>query len=137
GGGVCLFRKQGDGIDGPMPPAFLPLIHWMRGSGEDMEDGHAPPFQGNPSRSRFAPWAKLQRSELQRGRVNHPNAKDLAVEAPNGSLLGAAEFHRVVDQGFEYRLEIERRSADRLQDLGRGGLLFECLCQVLVSPLPF
>src|SRR5262249_50754214 len=64
-----------------------------------------------------------------------PTRKTLPSKLQMVPCWATAEFHRVVDQGFEYRLEIERRSADHLQHFSRGGLLFQRLPQAAIARL--
>ena len=72
---------------------------------------------------------------LNGGAVVRHCTQDLAVESEDPPLPGVAEFRRVLDEHLEQRLEIERRPADDLEDLGDGGLLRQRLGQLAVPRL--
>src|SRR5262249_61172643 len=60
---------------------------------------------------------------------------DLTVTPEDEALRSPAEARRVLDERLEDRLEIERRPADRFEDLSGGGLLRQGLGQVAVAGL--
>src|SRR5262245_59791675 len=74
-------------------------------------------------------------SMLRRGPIVRNPAKDLPVKAEDDARTGAAEPHRVLDQRFQDRLQVERRAADDLEDLTGGSLLLQRLGQVTVARL--
>ena len=55
----------------------------------------------------------------------------LAVEAEQGSELGSANAHRIVQHRLEHRLEITWRTGDDLQHLTRRGLLLQRLGEIV------
>src|SRR5262249_30111564 len=74
-------------------------------------------------------------SESRRGPiVGHPS-KDLYVKPEDDAAAGAAEAHRVLDQGFQHGLQVEGRAADHLEDFAGGSLLLQGLGEVAVSRL--
>src|SRR5262245_37447002 len=86
---------------------------------------------------RLTSWGKLasqpELSKLWGGAEECSDAKDLAVESINVAVGGRAELRGVLDKGIEHWLEIERRSADDLEHLARGRLLFWGLAEHCVS----
>jgi hypothetical protein len=62
---------------------------------------------------------------------NHPpvggRTQVLPVEFENGHVVGFAEARRTLDDNLQHGLELGRRSADDLQDLGRRRLPLERL----------
>ena len=64
-------------------------------------------------------------------------AVDVAMTAEDLPVLGVAQTHRSRDQRFENRIEVEGRSADRLEHVGRRGLLREGLFEIAGLGLRF
>ena len=73
------------------------------------------------------------------GLRGHPARYRQAIEVPilpdDRARVGTAQPRRVLDEGFQHGLEIERRAADDLEDLARGGLLLQGLGKIPVSAL--
>src|SRR5215813_11654513 len=57
--------------------------------------------------------------------VARPIAKTLAFADRNTSVVGTAQVRRSLDQCVEHWLQVESRATDDLQDIARGGLVFE------------
>jgi hypothetical protein len=72
-----------------------------------------------------------------RGRhvVRRGDERDVVLDAVDHRLGRPAQSRRVLHEGVQHRLEIKRRAADDLQDLGGGGLLLQCLTQLGVALL--
>ena len=55
------------------------------------------------------------------------NGVELSVLSMDEPSVCSTEANSILDEGIEYRLEIERRAADDLEDLARGCLLLQSL----------
>src|SRR6516225_3589311 len=55
----------------------------------------------------------------------------------NGAFVGVAKAGRRLDQGLQYRLQVESRAADDLEHIGRCRLLLQRLPQLLQQPIVF
>src|SRR5262245_44231334 len=58
----------------------------------------------------------------------------LAIEAEYKSPIGSTKPYRTFGNGFEDRLQIERRPTDDLEHIGGGGLLLERFAQLVEQP---
>ncbi len=108
------------------PPRLdlLPL-----GVGQGVEDVERPALEGGPtdcgaaSRPDHVPLPELAvrgGSPVLREEPEH-----LAVEPRDEGPLGPGQPGRVLDQGLEHRLQIERRAADHLEHFAGRGLLLQ------------
>ena len=61
--------------------------------------------------------------------------ESVACEPEDGGILGLAEAARAGRHGVEYRLDVNRRAADDLEDLGGGRLLLEGLGELRREPV--
>ena len=73
--------------------------------------------------------------QLRREPVVGCRAKYLAVKPQDDSTLSAAQPRRVLHEGFEHWLEVERRAADHLEHLAGRRLLLQRLGQLAVPRL--
>src|SRR5262245_51065666 len=73
--------------------------------------------------------------ELRRGTVNHRHAVHFALRPEDDTPLRAAKPRRVLKECCQYRLKIERRATDDLEDLCGGSLLIECLGEITIAGL--
>ena len=73
--------------------------------------------------------------ERERCVVGRDDPEELTVEAPDERAFGLAEPDRVLCQGLEDGLEIERRAPDDLEQLAGGRLLLERDPQLAVARL--
>ena len=60
-----------------------------------------------------------------------PHLQQLAIEAIHIRPVGPAQPDRILGNGFEYRVQIERRTADDLEHVGGSGLLLQRRAQFL------
>src|SRR5262249_46610591 len=67
--------------------------------------------------------------------VDHRHAVHFAVRPEDDTPLGTTKPRRVLKECCQYRLKVEGRSADDLEDLCGGSLLIECFSEVAVSGL--
>src|SRR6516165_2156665 len=79
-----------------------------------------------PNLATASPLSKPGRRIVIRGEV-----VQLTVRLKDEPLLGRAKPRRIFDKSFENGLEIERRAADDLEQLGRGGLLLQRFAQLI------
>src|SRR5262249_17602089 len=65
---------------------------------------------------RFKFWRRI---------ISNNTSQHLAIEAEDKSPIGSTKPYRTFGNGFEDRLQIERRPTDDLKHIGSGSLLLE------------
>src|SRR5262245_28265402 len=109
------------------------------GVGQYVGDVNHSPLQSCPSRdapSRDRRWIPLHELLVVGGdAVRDHRAETPTVLLEEEALVGLTKTGRVLNKRLQYRLEVERRSADDLQDLACGGLLLQGLGQLAVPGL--
>src|SRR5262245_217504 len=94
---------------------------------EDVMNVNSPAFERRPARNGTWPNANgvsLQVFfELRVGAGRDTHTKELTIQPVHVATIRSAEPRRVFDEGFQHRLEIERRTADHLQHFAGGRLL--------------
>src|SRR5262245_43165880 len=70
---------------------------------------------------RFKFWRRI---------ISNNTSQHLAIEAEDKSPIGSTKPYRTFGNGFEDRLQIERRPTDDLKHIGGGGLLLEGFTQL-------
>src|SRR3974377_2383733 len=115
---------------GAIAPAFLSLKPSELGIGQNLRDVNNPRFQHGAPSDRpsvdLTHWESLQvlaifglkPGERQKLEAIVPDTRAVCLVRP-------AKSHRRLDQGVEYPLKIERRSAYDLEHIGSGGLLLQ------------
>src|SRR5215475_4394369 len=71
-----------------------------------------------------------ERFKFSRRIISNDTPQHLAIEAEDKSPIGSTKPYRTFGNGFENRLQIERRPTDDLEHVGGGGLLLERLAQL-------
>src|SRR5262245_20185301 len=69
---------------------------------------------------RFKVWRRI---------ISNNAPQQLAIEAEDKSPIGSTKPYRTFGNGFEDRLQIERRPTDDLKHIGSGGLLLQRFAQ--------
>src|SRR5262249_52733460 len=85
--------------------------------------------RGSPLRADLGALPELQISG--RRIVGSSRTTAFAIVAENHALLGTANAHGILQQRLKDTLEVERRPADGLEDLGCGSLLPQRFAQLL------
>src|SRR5215470_4495815 len=63
--------------------------------------------------------------------ISNNTTQHLAIEAEDKSPIGSTKPYRTFGNGFEDRLQIERRPTDDLKHIGGGGLLLKGFTQLV------
>src|SRR5262249_33308939 len=107
--------------------------------GGDIGNVHGPPLERGAPRSAPAPERDgilLEELPVLGSEItSHRRPQDPPVEAPEETLGGPTKSDRVIDQRLGHGLEIERRSADHLEELAGRRLLLEGDPQLTVAAL--
>src|SRR5215510_8499822 len=98
---------------------------------------HRPELEGDPPHDGSSSRANIRRVLLEfRGApVERRRVKEFTIGSKDGPLGSVTELGRILDEGFEDRLEVKRRAADDLEDLCRSGLLIQRLGEVAIARL--
>src|SRR5215831_7060421 len=112
-----------------MPRHFLRFREVVVGIRLNIGDLHWTALQqcatcrGSPSGPDRGALPQLQAAG--RSIVGGSGSAAFAVVTEDHAVFGTANANGILEQRFEHALEVERRPADGLEDLGRGGLLSE------------
>src|SRR5262245_49679807 len=74
---------------------------------------------------RFKFWRRI---------ISNNTSQHFAIEAKDKSPIGSTKPYRTFGNGFEDRLQIERRPTDDLKHIGRGGLLLKRFAEFVEEP---
>src|SRR5262249_744045 len=111
------------------------------GIGLNVGDVHRSSFQGRssgstmPSRSDWVPFDEL--SELRRCVVRGRRPKHLAVEQEDERPLRVASPHSLLQYSLEDGWQLEPRTTDHPEHIGRCGLLLQGFAQFVQQPRVF
>jgi hypothetical protein len=126
-----VLPQHGDDEDGSPAMDALRLVQLILGIDQKIDDmdrlalERGPPDRRSSSGTDHIPLPVL--ADLGRGAIPGEDPKHLAVEASQQPPLGPGQPGRVLDEGVEHRLKVERRATDDFQDFARGCLLLERL----------
>ena len=125
---IVLFQHR-DARRGSLAAHPLGHLGFVLGVGEDVDDVDDPALERGPSDRRAASGADDVLSpvlaELGTGPIVRKKPEHLAVETRQQTALGPGQPGRVLDEGLEHGLEIERGAADHLEDFAGGRLLLQ------------
>src|SRR5262249_47356304 len=122
--------QQWNAERGTMTAASLNFVPGKFRIGQYVRDVNCPAFERGSTGD--GPAVDLTRRESRQVLpIVGPEAEEgnelelVATEAGDARIICSAEPCRRLDERFEHRLQIERRAADDLEHLGRGGLLLQ------------
>jgi hypothetical protein len=69
--------------------------------------------------------------------VRRRNTQDRTVEPVDERSLGVTQSRRGLDNGIQHRLDVVRGTANHVEHVARGGLVFERLLQLARACLHF
>ena len=134
-----VLSQHGDSEYGSIAGGLLRLMQLKLRIGQDVDDMDSPTLEsGSPDR-RASPradhvpppvLAEFRTDPILRERLEH-----LTVESLKQPSLGPGQPRRVLDEGFQHGLEIERRAADHLEHFAGRRLLLERDPQLTVARL--
>src|SRR5215475_8966173 len=122
--------QQWNAERGTMTAASLNFVPGKFRIGQDVRDVNRPAFERGSTGDR--PAVDLTRRESRQvlpifgSEAEESNELELvATEAGDARIIRSAEPCRRLDERVEHRLQIEGRTTDDLEHLGRGGLLLQ------------
>ena len=134
-----VLPQHRDGQHGSVAGGPLCLVQLKLRIGQDVDDMDSPKLESRSPDRRASPradhvpppvLAEFGTDPILRERLKH-----LTVESLKQPSLGPGQPRRVLDEGFQHGLEIERRAADHLEHFAGRRLLLQRLRQLAVARL--
>src|SRR4029453_19095896 len=121
--GVLSEHRDSDSRSGASQSvSFRQLILRIR---EDVVNMNDTLFKGDPRHGGSSPrsnWVLLKEIlEFRRNVVSDSRAQHFPIDSQNKPGIRTAQSRRVLDEGFENRIEVKRRSAYNLENFTCGG----------------